>query len=368
MGYPCAVRCNDILGTRNFGETGPVRPPGTPPRPGRFSEPSGAGPAAPSSSVPTAEPLPRSSRSFAPAVKPTPLPKRSKGRLLVGAVMSATLGILGYFVWDTWFRYEALGTVVGRVVQVSSPLAGTVESTRVRQGDVVRQGEPLATVRNLELQHRLAASGDQLRIAQATLEAELAKLRWRSHTLGSDNRKAMAEYYEVWGTFLSEQAKLADLELKLQRARILAEREAISAGEHDTIRLETEGQRAKVEKLAVAVEAMRHRAELDAQLDETEAAQLKPLTAATETLPSEIERLRLQVDQGEIVAPVDGRIIARQHYAGEYVDQGECSTNSWRMTRWKSCFMCRKNGHTGLWLARSWRSLWPPNTLVCAVT
>src|SRR5437764_1397469 len=114
----------------------------------------------------------------APMTVPTPLPKRPKGRWFIGLLLLTGCAYAGYHVWDGFFRYTAYGTVTGRLVQLSPPWDGELAFLSVREGDRVRQGEVLATLENHELRQKLDQTDDELRVAQATLEAEAARLKW----------------------------------------------------------------------------------------------------------------------------------------------------------------------------------------------
>ena len=72
-------------------------------------------------------------------------------------------------------RYAAFGIVSANSVVVSAPLDGHVQFMHVREGDQVRQGQLLATLHNLEAEHRLERIADQLRPAQSNLSAAIAK-------------------------------------------------------------------------------------------------------------------------------------------------------------------------------------------------
>ncbi len=113
-----------------------------------------------------------------PVARPTPLPKRPKGRWFVGVILFLLVGGAVYAVWDSYWRYQAYGTVTGHLIQVSPPWDGVLQYLQVQEGDAVRQGQLLLTVDNTELRQRHAQLGDELRVAQATLEAEAARLKW----------------------------------------------------------------------------------------------------------------------------------------------------------------------------------------------
>ena len=145
-----------------------ARPLGTPTGYGRRPGPSP--PPRPGHTVP----------SPAVAVRPTPLPKRPKGRVLVSTLLICLCGGGLIAFWNALFRCEAYGSITGRIIDVSSPWHGVLQSLHVREGQAVRQGQLLATVRSHDLELQLARVGDEIQIAQATLDSQIAELRLKA--------------------------------------------------------------------------------------------------------------------------------------------------------------------------------------------
>lgn len=256
-------------------------------------------------------------RMPAPAARPTPMPKRPKGRLFIGTFLFALLLSGSYTLWSSVFRFDAYGTVSGRVIEVSASHGGVVRSVHVREGDKVDQGQRLVTLHNLELEQRLGRLGDELLVAQANLDAELVKLQWQTQQQGDQSRRASADYFELWGELAQHQSRLAELQTRLDREQSLQEIGALSAEQLDETRFAVEGQTAKVAKLQEALAERKQLAELS-QFEPT-AVQLKPLTVKIETLQTEMARLRTLIQDGEIRAPVSGRVIRSHHFTGEQV-------------------------------------------------
>jgi multidrug resistance efflux pump len=262
-----------------------------------------------------------------PLARPTPLPKRPKGRWLVAVLLLAACGTAAYQVWHSFFRFQAYGTVTGRVVQLSPPWDGVVRYLHVQEGQRVQQGDLLVTVENSELRHRHAQLGDDLRVAQATLEAESAKLKWQLAFSLDQGPGAWVQYYEALGQFLQEQAKLEELRSAFQRGKRLEKGYSIADEEFTRIHWQLQGQERKVGQLREAVNGLKRRAEQTEALVHKGstpgglaaggADQLKPHIARIETLQAERARLQERLDQGQVRASTNGLVIKTHRFAGE---------------------------------------------------
>lgn len=262
----------------------------------------------------------RTTSAQTPATRPTPMPKRPKGRLLVGSFLALVVGFGAMTVWNSLFRYQAYGGVTGRVVELSAPWGGVLQTIHVREGEPVRQDQLLATVVNPELDREVDTKRDELRIAQATLNAQVADLRFKARLRDDDQHRGLAQYYELWGQLLQEQSTLADMVAKRTRSENLSHRDVITKEKLQELRFDESGQRSKVEKLSEAV------CKLGEIVNSTESAtdelhtQLKPFALRIEALQNEITRLRETAHLGAIRAPVNGRVIKVHRFTGEYSD------------------------------------------------
>ncbi|MCA9262609.1 MAG: efflux RND transporter periplasmic adaptor subunit [Planctomycetales bacterium] len=252
-----------------------------------------------------------------------PLPKRPKGRLFVGAVMVSVAALLGSLVWNSFLRYEAFGTVQGRIIHLAAPWNGTIQSLCHVEGEEIRQGDLLATVDNYELTRELARTGDQLRVAIATLQSEIAQLRWQAQLQSERRQETVADYYALWAEVLQEESSLAELESRFDRLNALHESGAVADETWDEVRLKIVGQRGKVSKLRQALIEQKQRGDQLAVVPATWEDQLKPHLLRIESLQAELRRDRQQVERGQLRAPVDGRIIGRYRYAGEYAAESD---------------------------------------------
>lgn len=262
-------------------------------------------------------PVPSTVTPAAVVNRPKPLPKRPKGRFFVAALLLSVCAFGVYSVWDSFFRYRAYGVVQGRVIEVSVPWDGAVQYIHVTEGELLRQGEVLLTLENVALRQRLAELEDELRLAQANLEAEVSKLKWDKQWHQDRHQDARVEYFEVWGKLLEEQAKLTQLKLALKRTQQLHARSAVSDAELEQAILGAQGQRQKVEKLEAALVEARNRVESTAGRAERGSDQLKPKLIAIEALQAEIARARERLDEGQVRAPVNGLLVERHCSVGE---------------------------------------------------
>lgn len=254
-----------------------------------------------------------------------PIPSRPKSRTFTGFLILAMISVPVYALWSSYFRYPARGVVRGRVVRVSPPWQGTVAAVHVREGEQVAQGQPVITLRKLELEHQLDTINDKLRVAQAELKAQATQLIWQSELRGDRSYKAWGEYYEAWGKLKQEQAVLEEAVAERDRHELLSEQAAMAVSERqlDRLRFAEAGQRAKVEKLVESVEKLKQRAEMYEQRVDDVTAQMNPQLTSIETLQAELGRLRERADESVVRSPVNGHVVRLHRFAGEVTDPME---------------------------------------------
>jgi multidrug resistance efflux pump len=256
--------------------------------------------------------------------RPTPLPKRPKGRWFIG----------GWQAYDSFLRYRAYGVVTGRVLQLSPPWHGELTAFHVREGDTVRQGDPLLTMDNAEMRQRLSALGDDLVSAQADLEAEAARLKWQAAFHLDQSQSSNARYYEMWGSFLQEQKTLDKLSSEYRIGETLHSKRVIAPMELERLRNDFMGQKLKLEKLEIALEEAKKQADVGnillARLGDLGNSlatdghdQLKPKYAKIEALKAERSRLEQYLSKGRLLAPSNGVVVKLHHFAGEHARTGD---------------------------------------------
>ena len=268
--------------------------------------------------------------TFAPPrpTRPTPLPKRPKGRWFVGLLLLGFVAFAAHEVWSSYFRYQAYGSVACTTVEVSPPWDGVVIFVHHRKGDRVPQGELLMTVQSLELRQRVAQIADELSVEQAKLEAEAARIKWESAYGLDQNRGALVNYYEAYGAVLQEEAKLEEFTSSLARAERPSAKGTIAGETVEKLRFAKQGQAQKIEMLKEAVAELKRRADEAGQLLdggtgliaahlEYGREQLKPNLARIAALQAERARLQERLAQGEIRSPVNGIVLKHLAQVGE---------------------------------------------------
>jgi multidrug resistance efflux pump len=253
---------------------------------------------------------------------PTPLGKRPKGRLFVALIMFAAVGLVLHYIYQSYYANIAYGSVSARVVRVSPAWDGIVRSIHVVEGQKVKTHELLATVDNLQIEQQIARASDQLKIAQADLNAELVRLRMNDELQQDRRRKSAAEYYQAWGDLLVSRSEFADLQQQVEASKFLNEHHAVAATDHQTLLLKYEGHREKMRKLEIATQELKERSQIVAT-DDVREALLEPRFVAVQTLQDEIKRLRDSLGQSEIRSPVQGTVVHLHRFSGERCGPGE---------------------------------------------
>ncbi len=255
--------------------------------------------------------------------KPLPLPRptpqvsaRPRGRLVVVAILLGCIGLLGNSLWSTFLRDAAYGVVTGKVTAISPPWSGTVTAVYPNEGDAVRQGEVLAIVDDLELQYQIDRLVDELRAAQAELNAQAALLTLAARERQDEAAQMRFRYHDLRGQLLSEKSRLAELSSKLDRREALAHQRAYSDEEIESLTHQKQGLTAKIDHLQQAVDAFQPQID-NLFADNHEQAQLAPWLSKIENAQAEIRRLRDKQRRGTLRAPFNGTVVKVHRHVGE---------------------------------------------------
>jgi multidrug resistance efflux pump len=252
-----------------------------------------------------------------------PLPHRPKGKILTAIVLLSVLGFGGFQLWHSFFRYAAYGVVAAHLVAVSAPMDGTIRYVHVREGVEVQQGQLIVTLHDLNAQHRLERVSDELRMAQANLSAEMAKLRWQMQVQQLEQGESSAEYFEAAARLEQEIATQKNAEGRLDRSHKLHAHSAITQAEYDKVLYDHQGQTEKVARLREALKSWQYRASAVDLIGNMSMEQIDPMLVRIESLQSELRRARETLKQGEVRSPVNGRIVRWHVRAGEFIGKSQ---------------------------------------------
>jgi HlyD family secretion protein len=206
---------------------------------------------------------------------------RLKQGLLGVAVVGAAAGV---FFYNQWLQGDQLaegfasgnGRIEATEVDVTSKLAGRLNEILVREGDMTRAGQPVATLdmRNLAAQHRAASAG----LARA-VEA-----------------KAYA------GAIVDQRRS----ELELARKRLVRTLQLQKQGHVSQEQVDTD------RSAQATAEAALHAATIG----------VKESAAAIDAAQAQVESIQASLDDSQLSAPISGRVLYRLAEPGEVIAAG----------------------------------------------
>ncbi len=264
---------------------------------------------------------PPTARMKSPPVGVATPPRAPKGRFFVVGMVLTLLGFGAFRVWDSFFHYTAFGVVDGRTVEVPAPVAGLVRYVHVREGDLVRQGDLLLSLDQHDLELRLSRMGDQLRLAQAKLEAEMSTTQWRVSQYLIDFHEAAGEYREKWADVRERQVRWRRAQQYRERIAGMVEKKSATQDDLEEALADEHAQRDRLETLVEGLVSWQKRSQVAEMQTQAGLDVLQPLLAELRNLESEQARLREEMTRGEVRSPVNGKVIKRHRFTGEGAEE-----------------------------------------------
>lgn len=215
-------------------------------------------------------------------------------------------GLLGWMLWRS-IEAEGYGDAFvsgnGRIeateINVAAKLGGRVEDIYVREGELVKAGQPLAKMQviTLEAQREEArAMHQQALTSVATAKAQLAMRQ-------SEAAAARAAVVEA-------ESSLDAAERRLARSEMLAQEGASSVQELDD-------DRARVRAARAALEAAKARVIAAESAVEAARTQIAGAEAAVAAAQATVARIEADIDDSVLSSPRDGRVQYRIAQPGE---------------------------------------------------
>ena len=260
---------------------------------------------------------PPTARMKSPPVMSATPPRPPKGRFFVVGMVLTVMAFGAFRVWDSFFHYTAFGVIEGRTVEVPAPVTGLVRYVHVREGDHVRQGDLLLTLEQHDLELRLGRLDDQLRLAQAKLEAELSTTQWRVAQYLIEFHKASGEYSEKWAEVRERQVRWQRAQQARARITAMIEKKTATADELEAAVAEEHAQRDRLEALVEGLISWQKRSQIAELQTEAKLDVMQPLLAELRNLESEQARQRDELARGVVRSPVNGTVLTRHRFTGE---------------------------------------------------
>ena len=260
---------------------------------------------------------PPTARMKSPPVMSATPPRPPRGRFFVVGMVLTVLGFGAFRVWDSFFRYTAFGVIEGRTVEVPAPVTGLVRYVHVREGDQVRQGDLLLTLDQHDLELRLGRLDDQLRMAQAKLDAELSATQWRVAQYLIEFHKASGEYSDKWAEVRERQVRWRRAQQSRARIAGMVEKKTATLDELEAAVADEHAQRDRLETLVEGLVSWQKRSQIAELQTQANLDVLQPLLAELRNLESEQGRLRDELARGQVRSPVNGTVLTRHRFTGE---------------------------------------------------
>lgn len=228
---------------------------------------------------------------------------QSRIPLIIGTLVFA--GIILFLAWGTWHalhpgKVPLQGLVDARTIAVSAKVTGRIEKLRVREGDRIKAGDPVAVISIPEI---------EAKFAQAKAQQEAAKAQESKSQTGSRVQEKQAARAE-W-----ERAR-ASLELAqktYRRIHALYADGLVSAQRHD----EASAQLAAAQKLAAAAQARMNQIDEGSRKEDIAAAEARVRQA--EGGVAEVASL---VEESDVRSPVQGEVTRLVMEEGELTPAG----------------------------------------------
>jgi len=225
-----------------------------------------------------------------------PIERRSLMAVAVVAVLVALLALWALWPRPTWVQ----GQIEATQVRVSAKVAGRVESVSIREGEVVQAGQELARMATPEI-HARARQADAA-VAAAQAQADKARIGAREEQVLISRAQWQAA---------EQQAQLAaTTHGRLQR---LFEDGVVPAQTRDEAAAAARATRAQAD---AAREAYRMTE------DATRPEDMRAVDAQLDQARGGREEVQVALDEGRVLAPVDGEVATRAVEPGEVVAAG----------------------------------------------
>jgi len=248
---------------------------------------------------------------------PSSIPPR-KGRKAAFALITALLCYGSYSLWNSYLRYDSFGIVDSDVIGVYTTSPGIIQTLAVTEGSVIKKGGFLAQISSSEDSRQLDKLTDEIRIAQAEMEAKREELA-RNELVRSDLIR------QIEGQIADTSATIGELKSRLSFQRGEAARysrlkaiDAAGSQEVDSAKSQVNSITQILRGKESSLKTLKDRLiTLTGEKNSDEA--LKPIEAKIAYLNNEKRRYIDKIREGIIYSQHDGIVSSIQKRQGELV-------------------------------------------------
>ncbi len=218
------------------------------------------------------------------------------------------------------------GIVTTNDVIVSPQIAGQLGDLMVTEGDAVKKGQVIATIRPEELQADTVYYRNNVAGMASQVQESEAALRYQQQQTTDQIRQAEAALASTEAQVKASAADLESARLTFQRTQDLAQQKVASPQELDQARTTFASAQAKVDALNKQVDAQRAAVELarsNAEQIAVRRSQLQANTHMRAAAAAQQAKADVRLRYTELRAPIDGVVDVQAARSGEVLTPGQ---------------------------------------------
>jgi HlyD family secretion protein len=245
---------------------------------------------------------------------------------IVALAVLLLVGAIYYVIAHRATAVVITGIVTTDSVIVGSEIQGRVQQLKVKQGDIVKRGDLVATIQPQEWKAEMAFYANTERQWEAQVLQAEADLKFQEVQTSNQIRQAEANLAAAQAQVTQAEADLENARLTFNRQEDLHRQAVESAQAFDQARTAFEAAKAHVEsfrKQAVAAEAAVALAKATGEQIAVRRAALEASKSQLAAAAAQKDRAKVRLDYTEIRAPIDGVVDVRAALPGEVVSPGQ---------------------------------------------
>jgi HlyD family secretion protein len=246
--------------------------------------------------------------------------------LVLLALLAVAAGIAYYFMIHTENEITLTGIVTTDDVIASAQIAGRLEKLLVKQGDVVKAGQPLADIQPAQWQADMRYYNSAVQQAATQVSQSEAELQWQESQTQNQIAQAEANLSAAKSEVKQAEAELENLRLTYTRLKDLFEKKVESQQAYDQARTAYDAGQAHlvaVQDNVRAAEAALAIANNTQQQVAIRRAQVEMNKHQLAAAGAQLDKAQVQLDYTKVVAPIYGIVDVRASLAGEVVNPGQ---------------------------------------------